>query len=54
MQISFVTLSFIALYEDNHVCACVRLLFFSLKNSSSETIDWIFYQISKECSLDTG
>ena len=36
-------------------CACMhRLLTFSLKEFCSETIDWDFYQISHECSLDRG
>ena len=48
MQISFIILFMIDLYEDNHVCAFVNFFFekILLRNY------WLdFYQISQECSL---
>ena len=42
MLISFIILFMIVFYRENHVRACLHLITFSLKNFSSETIDWIF------------
>ena len=53
IRISFIILFMIDLYKDNHVRAFVNF-FFKKKKKLLLRNYWLdFYQISRECSLDT-